>query len=144
MKVFFDTNIYVAEALLGAAAEQMLHATEKARWRMFCNSYVLDEIERVLVDRLGFSSRFGMLTREHIRRRATLVKTPASRHVVPADPADSPILSAAIAAGADLLVTNDSHLLAMTPYQGLRVISMADYFQLLIEQGHLSPRESKS
>ena len=29
MKVFFDTNVYVAEALLGAAAEEMLPATER-------------------------------------------------------------------------------------------------------------------
>jgi hypothetical protein len=30
MKVFFDTNVYVAEALLGEGAEAMLSATEKA------------------------------------------------------------------------------------------------------------------
>jgi hypothetical protein len=30
MKVFFDTCVYAAEALLGAAAEQMLEATERA------------------------------------------------------------------------------------------------------------------
>jgi hypothetical protein len=33
MKVFFDTNVYVAEALLGEAAEQMLEATERVSWR---------------------------------------------------------------------------------------------------------------
>ena len=27
MKIFFDTNVYVAEALLGEAAEEMLEAT---------------------------------------------------------------------------------------------------------------------
>lgn len=31
MKIFFDTNVYVAEALLGAAAEAMLSATQKGR-----------------------------------------------------------------------------------------------------------------
>ena len=31
MKVFFDTNVYVAEALLGGAAEQMLDATVEAQ-----------------------------------------------------------------------------------------------------------------
>ena len=37
MKVFFDTNVYVAEALLGAAAEQMVAATIAAKWRIFCS-----------------------------------------------------------------------------------------------------------
>ena len=30
MKIFFDTNVYVAEALLGEAAEEMLAVTERA------------------------------------------------------------------------------------------------------------------
>jgi predicted nucleic acid-binding protein len=38
MKVFFDTNVYVAEALLGDASERMLEATLKASWRVFTSS----------------------------------------------------------------------------------------------------------
>ena len=34
MKVFFDTNVYVAEALLGQVAEQLIEATEQASWRI--------------------------------------------------------------------------------------------------------------
>jgi hypothetical protein len=30
MKVFFDTNVYIGEALLGEAAEALLSATVKA------------------------------------------------------------------------------------------------------------------
>jgi len=55
--------------------------------------------------------------------------------VVPHDAADSPILQAAVAAGADYLVTNDSDLLALHPYQGLRIISMTEYMQLLRNEG---------
>ena len=39
MKVFFDTNVYVAEALLGQAAEQLIEATERAAWRIYATSY---------------------------------------------------------------------------------------------------------
>lgn len=83
MKVFFDTNVYVAEALLGDAAERMLEATRRASWRIFTSSFVLAEIERV-VERLGFPRRFALLTRRRARRRAVLVE-PAhfSRHQVP-------------------------------------------------------------
>jgi hypothetical protein len=35
MKIFFDTNFYVAEALLGEVAEEMLAATERASWRIY-------------------------------------------------------------------------------------------------------------
>jgi predicted nucleic acid-binding protein len=53
------------------------------------------------------------------------------------DPKDCPILRAALESGADCLVSNDVHLLSLNPYQGLRIISMAEYHQLLTEQGLL-------
>jgi predicted nucleic acid-binding protein len=62
MKVFFDTNVYVAEAILGQAAERMVEATRQASWRIFCGAAVLDEVERVLTQKLGFSRRFALLT----------------------------------------------------------------------------------
>lgn len=50
MKVFFDTNVYVAEALLGTTAQELVAAFEKAGWRVYVSTYLLDELERVLVE----------------------------------------------------------------------------------------------
>jgi predicted nucleic acid-binding protein len=94
VKVFFDTNIYIAEALLGQVAEELLKATEHASWRIYASSYVLEELERVLTDKLRFSRRLAHLSRTRIIRRAKMVAPRASRHAVQQDPADSPILSA--------------------------------------------------
>ena len=137
MKVFFDTNVYVAEAILGGAAERMVQATRVARWRAYCCQAVLDEVGRVLAESLGFSRRFAALTKARIVRRAVLVEPGASRRRVSQDPKDSPILIAALAAGADYLVTNDSHLLALDPCEGMRIISMDEYYRLLIDEGLL-------
>ncbi len=137
MKIFFDTNVYVAEALLGRAAERLLEATQRASWRIFTSSYVLDEIELVMAERLDCSRRFALLTRQRALRRATLVERSPARHVVPADPKDSPVLQAALAAGVDYLVTNDAHLLVLSPYEGLRIVSMTDYYRLLVYHGFL-------
>lgn len=108
MKVFFDTNVYVAEALLGETAERLLAATTKAAWRIYSSPYVLAEVERVMAERLGCTRRFAALSRNRVRRRAAMVESGASHHEVPEDPADSPILQAALAAGVDYLVTNDT------------------------------------
>ena len=138
MKVLFDINVYVAEALLGEAAEEMVAATERAGWRIFASTYLLDEFERVLTDRLGFSRRLAVLSRQRIVRRAKLIEPGDSRHAVPQDVNDSPILRAALASGSDYQVTNDRHLLAMHPYEGLQIVSMADYRRLLAAEGLLS------
>jgi predicted nucleic acid-binding protein len=131
MKIFFDANVYVAEALLGETAEEILVATEQAGWRIFASAYLLDELERVLAERLGFSRRLAVLSRQRTVRRAKLVEPGASRHEVPQDAKGSPILRAALAAGADYLVTNDRHLLTLHPYEGLQIVSMTDYRRLL-------------
>jgi predicted nucleic acid-binding protein len=110
-------------------------ATLRASWRVFVSGYVLDETERVMTEELGFSRRLATLTRRRIMRIAARVEPGSSRHVVPQDARDNPILRAALQAGCDFLVTNDAHLLALNPYEGLRVISMTDYFRLLGDQG---------
>ena len=135
MKIFFDTNVYVAEALLGRAAERMLDATAKGSWRIYTSRYVGEELERVLTEALGFPRRFAVLSRKRVLRRATVVEPGASRHVVPDDPHDSAILQGALVAGADYLVTNDVHMLALSPYEGLRIVSMTDYFRVLADHG---------
>jgi putative PIN family toxin of toxin-antitoxin system len=135
MKVFFDTNVYVADALLGEASSRLIEATQSAGGRIYVSAYVLDEVERVIADQLGFSRRLAVLSRQRVARRATPVLPPASRHAVPDDPKDSPILQAALAAGADYLVTNDRHLLTLNPYESLRILSLGDYRQVLTDAG---------
>ena len=139
MKVFFDTNVYVAEALLGATATRMIAATSTASWRIYTSPYVLEETERVLMRRgLKGARRLAHLSRRRIERRATLVDPAPSRHEVPSDPKDSPILRAALSASVDLLVTNDPHLLQLSPYEGLRIVSMSEYCQFLQDRGLLN------
>lgn len=144
MQVFFDTNVYIAESLLGAAAESMLVATSSAAWRIFVNEHVLDEIETVLTEQLGFSKRLAKLARGHCQRRAIHVKESSSRHKVRDDPADSPILRAAVTAGVDYLVTNDRHLLDLNPYESVRIVSMDAYYELLETEGLLTETKSPS
>ena len=137
MNVVFDTNVYVAEALLGGAAEALIRSTERASWRIYACEYLLDELERVLVDHLGFSRRLARLARGRVIRRSCMVEPGTSRHAVDGDPADTPILLAALTAGANYLVTNDRHLLDLDPYEGLRIVSMAEYLDRLRLEGLL-------
>jgi putative PIN family toxin of toxin-antitoxin system len=143
MKIFFDTNVYVAEALLGKTAEEIVAATQRSGWRVFASEYLLDELEQVIVESLGFSKRFAYLSRQRVAARGRLAHPPASRHQVPQDPNDSPILRAALKARVDYLVTNDQHLLALDPYEGLRIVSMAEYFQILINEGIIARKRRR-
>jgi putative PIN family toxin of toxin-antitoxin system len=138
MKIVFDTNVYVSEALVGGLAERIIDATAKERWRIYVSTFILDETQRVLTEQLGFRARLASLTRQRIRRRCEPIEPPPSRHEVPRDANDSPILRAALAAGASFLVTDDRHLLELNPYEGLRIISMREFADVLRSEGLLS------
>jgi len=47
------------------------------------------------------------------------------------DPKDDKFLALALSAKADILVSSDIHLLEMHPYQGVRILSLADFSALL-------------
>src|SRR6266478_934186 len=135
MKVFFDTCVYAAEALLGETAELLIERTLRASWRIRASPYILEELERVLIQKLGFSHHLAILTCQRVTRRATMMQPRLSRYEVPGDPQDNPILNSALASRADYLVTNDSHLLALNPFQGLRIVSMTEYYNILVAEG---------
>jgi len=136
MKVLFDTNVYVAEALLGQAAEVMIRVTFEARWRVYASRYLLEKLTRVLAEDLGFCRRLAILSQRRIVRRSAIVEGGSSAEV-PRDPKDSPILQAALGCGADYLVTNDRHLLSLDPFESLHIMSMSEYHQLLQQEGLL-------
>ena len=68
-----------------------------------------------------------------------MVEPGASRHEVPLDVKDTPVLRAALEASVDYLVTNDRHLLDLDPYEGLRIISMTEYHRILVSEGLIRP-----
>jgi hypothetical protein len=57
VKVYFETNVYVAQAILGQAAELLIAATQRAAWRICANLHLLDKLKRILTEKLGFSRR---------------------------------------------------------------------------------------
>ena len=138
MKVFLDTNVLVAEALLGEGVARLVQAMIAARWRLYTSEHVLLELRRVLTEDLGFSERSAISACRRVLRRARLVSASESRHLVPGDDADTPVLRASLACGADYLVTNDRHLLALNPYQGLRVVSISDFAQVSAAEGRFN------
>jgi putative PIN family toxin of toxin-antitoxin system len=134
MKIVFDTNVYVAEALGGDTACRILASTERASWRIYISPYIVDELMTVMAEDLGFPRRSATLAAVRSLRRGRLVEPIPSRHGVAEDTADSDVLRTALRAGADYLITNDRHLLALGPYEGVRIITMAEYREMLEDQ----------
>jgi putative PIN family toxin of toxin-antitoxin system len=135
VKVLFDSNVHVSDAIHGGACTRAIEATLKARWKIFVCQTILTEVDRIIRTKFNRSRSFASATIQTLRDISEIAEEPLSRHRVPGDPDDTPILRASIAAGADYLVTRDSKLLALNPMESVRIITVAEYLDVLQAHG---------
>jgi predicted nucleic acid-binding protein len=48
---------------------------------------------------------------------------------VPADPTDNRILECAVAAGSEVIVSGDKHLLGLGNFRGIEIVSVGEFLQ---------------
>ena len=86
---------------------------------------VLDELQRVLTEKLGYGDEQAHAVREFLARLATeRPGTPQRPDAITGDPADDAILACAVEAGVDVLATGDrKHLLPIGEHRGVRLLA---------------------
>lgn len=136
MKVLFDSNIHISDAIFGGAAGRAIDATVDARWKIFISESILAEMRRVICDKFNRTKAFANSVSHALRENYELADEPRTHHQVPGDPNDTPILRAALAAGVDYLVTRDAKLLALNPTESIRIITLTDYLHILQDHGY--------
>ena len=115
MTVLIDTNVLVSAALFpdGLAKQAFVAAIEGGDEAIVCD-YSIAELHEVF--RRKFPDRLHLLPRfmAYLSSGVTIVSTPnepTADEPIVRDPKDQPILSAARAADADLILTGDKDLL---------------------------------
>ena len=114
MRVFLDTNVVVAAlATRGLCSDVLRHVVAEHEW--ITSAQVAVELRRALRDKLRMpESRIAEVER-FVETQAIMAEPgPLPRGITLRDVGDKAILAAAIAAPADILVTGDAELLALT------------------------------
>lgn len=131
MRVVFDTNIYVSAFAIpdGRAEEAYLHAL-RGRFELFTSVPILTETATVLQSKFDWTEEKAREMVQTISRIAHVVTTTSRLRVVIDEP-DNRILECACQAQADFIVSGDRHLLALKAYQGVQMIRLADFLELV-------------
>jgi predicted nucleic acid-binding protein len=96
---------------------------------MVVSEQVLTELERTLREKIGLPERELHSVLSLVREEATLARE-AEATVSVRDLSDTPILAAALASGADVLVTGDRLLELEQPVR-IRIVSPRGFWQLV-------------
>lgn len=125
--VVFDTNIWISGLLWrGKPYQCLLLARGKAVQHVHCTEMIA-ELSEKLRETFGFSENHIQAVLYDIRRISERVDITGDVHVVADDPDDDKFIECALVADATAIVSGDHHLLELGEYEGIPVLSAAEF-----------------
>jgi len=132
LRVVLDTNIYIAAFGHPKGRNATLWAAALAgRYRLLTSPAIVRELARVLRTDLHWQEEQVHARIRIVAQVAELVSPRAALQVVTADPADDRILECAVDGKADLIVSNDHHLLDLGSYKDIAIVAGPDFRRIL-------------
>ncbi len=128
MKVFFDTNVLVSAFATRGLCADVLNLV-LAEHELVVGETVLDELREVLTSKLRISSDVADEAVAFLRGQAIVIRDAPLLDVTLRDATDMPILSEAVAAEADVLVTGDRDLLEVDKPVPVRILSPRGFWE---------------
>jgi len=130
MKVVIDTNVLISGVFFAGLPSRIIEAWRDGRVDLVVSPEILEEYrrvgERLAVQFEGLSLEpFLMLLATH----AEIVEPPELAEPVASDPDDDKFLACALVSDAQLIISGDKHLLAVSPHKGVEVVSPRQFVE---------------
>ena len=141
MRAVLDTNVFVSSLLNKTGAPSgLMDAWRAGEYLLVTSPPIMAEIKAVL--ELPRIREKYALTDHDIRQLLGLLEKDAIvvpglspvGNAIPRDPTDRMFLSCALDAGADVIVSGDSHLLSLKAFEGIPIVPVRQFLNRLAEQ----------
>jgi putative PIN family toxin of toxin-antitoxin system len=134
VKVVFDTNVWVSvfmKKILNDELSQVKHELT-----VYISKDIILEISKVLLypKIAEILRKTGINEKEILRAlkaNSIMVKPKVKLHVIEEDVEDNKILECALVAGADIIVSGDSHLLKLGKFRKTRILTPREFFDYI-------------
>lgn len=124
MKVVIDTNVFVSGIFFTGPPSRILEAWRDERVRVVISPDIIEEYRRVVdVLMTQFPSIEIDRILELLADNSEIVSPESLPGAVCEDPDDDKFLSCALKGGASVIISGDKHLLKVSGYKGLQIIS---------------------
>jgi putative PIN family toxin of toxin-antitoxin system len=136
MRVVADTSTVVSGLMWRGKPRQVLDAARVRTISLFTSTTLLAELEDVL-NRDKFARRLALIGHSPLdllvgyAALATIVTPAVISPVILVDPDDDAVLACAVAASAKVVVSGDSHLLALKKYQNILILKAAELLECI-------------
>lgn len=131
LNVVFDTNIYISSVLFGGKPGEVYRMGLKGNFRLSISTAILKEIEECLLYKFYWDVEKVQDFIGQISRIAKVLNVQKQLQGVCRDPKDDHVLSAAIDADADYIVSGDKDLLALKAYRNIQIVNAATFIRIV-------------
>lgn len=131
-RVVIDTNVFVSGLNFAGKPGEVLELFIRGDIEVIISPFILSEIERILRERFYWIE--GNIDRvlNRIKRQTILVHPKLNVTVIKQKDDDNRILECAIEGRVQYLISGDRrHLLPLKEYQGIKILSPAEFLKLL-------------
>ena len=132
MKVVFDTNVLVAAFVTEGVCAKLLGRARRKQLNLVISPFIVKEFDNVLLKKFSASKEQIRTATKLISEAAQIVSHESMVSGICRDPDDDQILSCALSAEADYLVTGDRDLLELKEFHGIKILTPGA-FELLFE-----------
>lgn len=132
LKVVLDTNIYVAAFAFRKGRNAILwEAARKGRYELLVSPAVIRELARVLRSNFMWAEDRVQKAIRVVAEVGEVITPRTEVHAVIRDPDDNRILECAADGKADLIVSNDHHLVDLEVWNGIPIVAAVDFRRIL-------------
>ena len=129
MRVLVDTNVlFSALHFRGSVPRRVLELIIRGDLQLVTSPRLLDELQTVLAEDMGWSPAQAVLVRRQLEDLAELV-APTDVPRICRDPDDDEVLAAAILGRAVVVITGDRDLLVLERHGDAEIVSPADFLR---------------
>jgi uncharacterized protein len=132
VKVVLDTNVLVSALVFpGGVPEQVYRLAIEGDFTLVASPPLLAELGRVLTEKFGWQDDYVRAALAQIVRIGEIVEPVDRVNVIVDDPDDDRVLEAARTGGAGFIVSGDRHLLGLSRWGEVAILSPAEFLAAL-------------
>lgn len=130
MRVILDTNIFISGIFWRGDSNKIISYWKEGRFILVASLEVLSEIVKVLKDfKIKLPEDMIKDWVDLIIRNSIIVEPKEKFQVVKDDPKDNIFIEIAVAGDVDYIITNDRHLLKLTKFKSIKIITPKEFLE---------------
>jgi uncharacterized protein len=131
-KVVLDTNIFISALGWFGKPHEIFSKITMNELDLVVSPEQIEELKEVMnYDKFAFTDNQKSRFLSSVTQVATLVEISGKLKVIEEDPDDDIVLETAAVGNADFIISGDEHLLKLEEYEGIKIVTAAEFVKLL-------------